>query len=188
MYLNSATQVTSKKYSVQWVVYVRFEVLMAVLRRIQVFWSVMLCCWVSGHLHCEGLYCLRLQKKSRWLQRYVCTSNCWNKEGSPHSVCCVLLSVIHLCIQLVVEACQYQYSKSLQFSGFMFSKSPVSVEKITSEVQTSRKEWGCEVTQNMVILDYWSVNVKNICVGFYQNVVGVLGWKLSVIQKRKSVC
>jgi hypothetical protein len=78
--------------------------------------------------------------------------------------------VIHLCIQLVVVACQYQYSKSLQFS-----KSPVSVEKITSKVQTSWKEGDCKVTQNMVILDYWSVNVKKICVGFYQNVVGVLG-------------
>ena len=72
---------TSKKYSVQWVAYVRFEVLMAVLHRIQVFWSVMLCCWVSSFLHCEGLYCLRLQKKSRWWQSYVCTSNCLNKEG-----------------------------------------------------------------------------------------------------------
>jgi len=74
---------TSKKYSVQWVAYVRFEVLMAVRHRIQVFWSVMLCCWVSGFLRCEGFYSLHLQKKSRWLQCYVCTSSCLNKEGSP---------------------------------------------------------------------------------------------------------
>jgi len=65
----------------------------------------------------------------------------WTRKVPPRL--CVVLAVRHLCIQLVVVACQYQNSTSLHFSGFMFSKSPVRGEKITSEVQTLQKEWGC---------------------------------------------
>jgi hypothetical protein len=113
----------------------------------------------------------------------------WTRKVPPLCLLCVVLAVIHLCIQLVVVACQYKYSKSLQFPGFMFSKSPVGGEKISSEVQTLWKEWGCRNVSHTKHGSTWLLiyDCENICVDFYQNDVDVLGWKLSVVQKCKSV-
>jgi hypothetical protein len=43
---------------------VKPEILTVALRRIQVFWDVMLCHWVSGVRCFEGLSCLHLQRSN----------------------------------------------------------------------------------------------------------------------------
>jgi len=45
--------------------FMRFQVLTVVLLRIQVFWDVALCCWVSGSQHLKGTWCLHRQGSSR---------------------------------------------------------------------------------------------------------------------------
>jgi len=52
----------------------RFEVLRAVLLKVQTVWDVMLHHRVSSSLHCKGSFCLRLQES-----RGTRTMNCWRK-------------------------------------------------------------------------------------------------------------
>jgi len=53
----------------------RFEVLRAVLLKVQTVWDVMLHHRVSSSLHCKGSFCLRLQES-----RGTRTVNCWRNR------------------------------------------------------------------------------------------------------------